>query len=70
MHRCKISNFWYIILIILAAMYFYFYKYKKYNTENFISRIYRPHLRHMRLKYEHFMNNYGYRGHRYIMNKF
>jgi hypothetical protein len=72
MRGCKISKFWYIILIILAAIYFYFYKYKKYITreEHFISSIYRPHLRHMRLKYEHFMDNYGYAGHKFIMNKF
>ena len=70
MHRCKISHFWYIILIILAAIYFYFYKYKKNQSEHFISGIYRPHLRHMRRKYEHFMDNYEYPGHKFIMNKF
>jgi hypothetical protein len=67
---CKISHFWYIILLSLAAIYFYFYKYKKYQSEHFISSIYRPHLRHARQKYEHFMDNYGYAGHKYIMNKF
>ncbi len=74
MHKYKISQFWYIILIIIAAMYFYFYKYKKYNAENFISSIYRPHLRHARRKYENFIDNYGDYGHhhvrKYFMNKF
>ena len=70
MRKRKISHIWYIILIILAAIYFYLYKYKKNITEPFSSTVYRPHLRNMRLKYEHFMNNYGYPGHKYIMNKF
>jgi len=76
----KITTFWYIILIILAAIYFYFYKYKNYNTnydsnyenstvENFtpkINGIARPHFRNMRLKYDHFVNNYNQD---FIMNK-
>ena len=78
----KITTFWYIILIILAAIYFYFYKYKKYNTnydtnsnyenstvENFtpkINGIARPHFRNMRLKYDDFVNNYNQD---FIMNK-
>ena len=65
----NITKFWYIILIILAAIYFYFYKYKQNNKENFISSI-RPPLRNMRLKYEHFMNNYAVPSHKYIMKKF
>ena len=52
----KISQYWYVILVILAAIYFYFYVYKyKQNKENFTPSL-RPHLRNMRLKYEHFMN--------------
>ena len=77
----KITTFWYIILIILAAIYFYFYKYKNYtnyntnsnyenNTvENFtpkINSIARPHFRNMRLKYDNFVNNYNQD---FIMNK-
>jgi hypothetical protein len=72
----KITKFWYIILIILAAIYFYFYKYKKYDTnyendtvENFtpkINGIARPHFRNMRLKYDNFVNNYNQD---FIMNK-
>jgi len=72
----KITKFWYIILIILAAIYFYFYKYKNYDTnyendilENFtpkINGIARPHFRNMRLKYDNFVNNYNQD---FIMNK-
>ena len=50
----KISQYWYVILVILVAIYFYVYKYKQ-NKENFTPGL-RPHLRNMRLKYEHFMN--------------
>ena len=70
MREYKIFKFWYIILLSLAAIYFYFYKYKKYQSEHFISSIYRPHLRHMRRKYEHFMDNYKFPGHKFIMNNF
>lgn len=76
----KITIFWYIILIILAAIYFYFYKYNKYNTnnnanyeidtvENFTPKInstVRPHFRNMRFKYESFVNDYSQD---FIMNK-
>ena len=68
MIKCKISHFWHIILIILAATYFYFYKYKTYQSEHFISSIYRPHLRHARRKYERFLDNYGYLGDKFTMN--
>jgi hypothetical protein len=61
---CKISTFWYGVLIILAVIYFYYFIYKKKysNNENFtpkINSLYRPHIRNMRLKYDHFANNYS-----------
>ena len=65
----NITKFWYIILIILAAIYFYFYKYEHNNKENFTPSI-RPHLRNIRLKYEHFTNNYTRPVHKYITDKF
>ncbi len=68
---CKISTFGFIILIILAVIYFYYFVYnKKYSyNEHFtpkINSLYRPHIRNMRLKYENFTDNYG---HNFIINK-
>jgi hypothetical protein len=68
-----VTTIWYIILIILAGLYFYLYKYKKndkHTQENFTSKINgfcRPHIRNVRLKYESFINEYG---NDYIIIKF
>lgn len=62
----KRTRCWYIILIILAAIYLYFFYFNskkvKENQESFTPKIreaYRPHLRKMRLHYENFTDNYG-----------
>ena len=67
----RTRQFWYIIFTILMAIYLYFFYFnsKKRNQDNFTPKIrgrYRPHLRKMRLHYEHFINNYGQE---FIINK-
>jgi hypothetical protein len=71
MYKYKISHFWYAVLIGLAVIYVYLYKYKIINKqESFTPKINgfcRPHIRNIRLNYEHFINNYG---NDFIINKF
>ena len=70
-HKCRSIAAWYIILVILAILYFYLYKYKKIDKqENFtpkINGLCRPYFRNIRLKYEGFINDSG---NDYIINKF